>query len=99
MRFIEKAGAILAITAGLSAVGSQMPEVFGCNDASGNSATEWIGGDVEMPHCDEDNMSSVGNTLHDIGKLAAVVTFAGAATCGVVVTLKDRRRTASSGNL
>ncbi len=93
MRFIEKAGAVLAVTAGLSAGGSQLPEVFDCYDASGDNATAWIRGDVEMPHCDADNMSGTGNTIHDAGKLVALITLAGGAACSVVVSLEDRRRT------
>lgn len=67
-------GLVLAtgIIAGVSSFVSQLPEAWDCKDASGIDMTEWQGGDIEFPHCDSEYMSTIGNGVHDFGKLIAI---------------------------
>lgn len=78
---MKKASIVLFAAGGVAACSSQAPEAISCYDAEGRNATEWFGGDIEFPHCDSEYMSDTANTIHDVGKITAIVTVLGSAAC------------------
>ena len=86
----EIIGLGLLLGAGASAVVAQAPEVFDCHTPDGRSATTWVGGDIEFPHCDGKNMSDLGNTIHGTAKGLTIVLALSAAAIGIEQSRKRK---------
>lgn len=85
---LRETAAGLALLTVVSGFGSQLPEAWNCEDNQGKNAASYGSGEVPFVHCDSENMSPVGNAIHDTGKIISLGALAGA---GVLVMV-DRRR-------